>query len=127
MGFFKNIFGSSEPKEEKVLPWQELKSVEQLDDILEKSNQKTQLIFKHSTRCGISRMVMNQFVSAYDLGSNVDLYYLDLLSYRNVSDEVAAKFQVMHESPQLLIIRNGSTIVNASHGAINELNLLKYE
>ena len=127
MSFFKNIFGSSEPKEEKILPWQDLNSVEQLNKIEEESSQKTQIIFKHSTRCGISRMVMNQFVSAYNLDANLDLYYLDLLSNRNISDEIAAKFQVMHESPQLLVIRNGNTIAHASHGAINELDLARYE
>ena len=127
MSFFKNMFGSSEPKEKKILPWQDLNSVKQLNKIEEESSQKTQIIFKHSTRCGISRMVMNQFVSAYNLDANLDLYYLDLLSNRNISDEIAAKFQVMHESPQLLVIRNGNTIAHASHGAINELNLARYE
>ena len=127
MSFFKNMFGSSEPKEKKILPWQDLNSVKQLNKIEEESSQKTQIIFKHSTRCGISRMVMNQFVSAYNLDANLDLYYLDLLSNRNISDEIAAKFQVMHESPQLLVIRNGNTVAHASHGAINELNLARYE
>jgi len=126
MSFFKSIFGSSESKEEKALPWQELVSVRQLDGIEEKSNEKTQVIFKHSTRCGISRMVMNQFVSAYDLALNLDLYYLDLLSYRNVSNEIAARFQLMHESPQLVIIRNGAIVAHASHGAINDLDLERY-
>lgn len=120
---FKKIFGSSEPKKEKLLPWIPLNTVAQLDSIAEKSNGKTQLIFKHSTRCGISRMVMNQFVSAYDLDSNADLYYLDLLSYRDVSNEVGFKFQVMHQSPQLLVIKNGVVVAHASHGGINEMDL----
>lgn len=127
---FKKIFGSSEPKkskEEKILPWQPLNEVAQLDRISEKSKTKTQLIFKHSTRCGISRMVMKQFVSAYDLDNNADLYYLDLLSYRDVSNEVGYKFQVMHQSPQLLVIRNGVVVAHASHGAINEMDLRKFD
>ena len=127
MGIFNKIFsGSSEPKEEKVIPWIALNTVDQLNLIADKSNAKTQLIFKHSTRCGISRMVMNQFVSAYDVDTNADLYYLDLLNYRGVSDEVGYKFQVMHQSPQLLVIRNGVAVVHASHGAINEIDLLKF-
>jgi len=124
MGIFNKLFnGSSEPKEEKVLPWIALKANSQLDDIVENSKGKTQLIFKHSTRCGISRMVMNQFVSAYDVNMNADLYYLDLLNYRDVSNEVGYKFQAMHESPQLLIIRNGVVVAYASHGAINDMDL----
>ncbi|MBR9913992.1 MAG: bacillithiol system redox-active protein YtxJ [Algicola sp.] len=126
MGFFKQIFGTSEPKEEKVLPWQALTDLEQLNAIEEQSKTKTQLIFKHSTRCGISSMVMKQFVRSYDFDTEADLYYLDLLSYRNVSDEVGYKFQVMHQSPQLLIIKNGITVAHASHGAINDLDLERF-
>jgi bacillithiol system protein YtxJ len=126
---FKKLFGSSEPKEkkeEKVLPWLPLTSVDQLHTIADTSKGKTQLIFKHSTRCGISRMVMNQFVAAYDVDSSADLYYLDLLNYRDVSNEVGYKFQVMHQSPQLIVLRNGVVVAHASHGAINELDLVKY-
>lgn len=126
MGFLKHIFGSSEAKEEKVLPWQSLTDVSQLDEIEKRSIGKTQVIFKHSTRCGISSMVMNQFVSMYDVDVNVDLYYLDLLSYREVSNEVGYKFQVMHQSPQLLIIKNGATVTHASHGGINEIDLNRF-
>lgn len=126
---FKKIFSSSESKpkkEEKILPWQALVNVNQLDSITEKSLIKPQLIFKHSTRCGISSMVMKQFVSAYDLELNADLYYLDLLAHRDVSDEVGYKFQVMHQSPQLLIIKNGVVVAHASHGGINEIDLKLY-
>jgi len=127
MGFLKNIFSSSEPKEEKLLPWQPLNNVSQLDEIEERSKTKTQVIFKHSTRCGISSMVMNQFVSMYDVDANLDLYYLDLLNHRDVSNEIGYRFQVMHESPQLLIIKKGSTVAHASHGGINEIDLSKFE
>ncbi|RZN80978.1 MAG: bacillithiol system redox-active protein YtxJ [Winogradskyella sp.] len=127
MSFFKKLFNTvSEPKEEKVLPWQALTDVNQLNEIEKRSESKTQLVFKHSTRCGISRMVMNQFVSMYDADSNADLYYLDLLNFRDVSNEVGYKFQVMHQSPQLLVIRNGATVAHASHGAINELDLNRF-
>jgi bacillithiol system protein YtxJ len=123
---FKKLFGSSEPKEEKVLPWLPLTRVDQLETITSKSEGKTQLIFKHSTRCGISRMVMSQFESAYNIDLNADLYYLDLLSYRDVSNEVGYKFQVMHQSPQLLVIRNGVAVAHDSHGAIDEMDLERF-
>ena len=127
MGIFNKLFnGSSESKEEKVLPWIPLSTIEQLEVISEKSKTKTQLIFKHSTRCGISRMVMNQFVASYDLELDADLYYLDLLSFRDVSNEVGYKFQVMHQSPQLLVIKNGVVVAHASHGAINEMELARF-
>ncbi|PWH81974.1 bacillithiol system redox-active protein YtxJ [Algibacter marinivivus] len=125
MGFINKLFGgSSEPKEEKVLPWLPLTELTQLDSISEKSGTKTQVIFKHSTRCGISSMVMRQFVEAFDLDENdLDLYYLDLLSYREVSNEVGYKFQVMHQSPQLIVIKNGVVVAHDSHGAINAIDL----
>lgn len=124
MGLFDKIFSSSsEPTEEKTLPWIALTSVSQLDEIVEQSKTKTQVIFKHSTTCGISRMVMRQFVASYNVDINLDLYYLDLLKYREVSNETGYKFQVMHESPQLLVIKNGVVVAHASHGAINDLIL----
>lgn len=128
MGIFNKMFGgSSEPKEEKLLPWIGLDSIEQLKAITEKSKTKTQLIFKHSTRCGISRMVMNQFIASYSLtADDLDLYYLDLLNYREVSNETGYKFQVMHESPQLLIIKNGVAVAHASHGGINAIDLARF-
>jgi len=120
---FKKLFGSKEPKEEKVLPWIPLTTLEQILAISEKSKTKTQLIFKHSTRCGISRMVINQFSELYDVDSNADLYYLDLLNYREVSNEVGYQFQVLHQSPQLLVIKNGVAVAHASHGGINDMDL----
>ena len=125
MGLLNKIFGgSNEVKEEKLLPWIPLNNLQQLDVIANKSTKKTQVIFKHSTRCGISKMVMNQFISAFSLTeSDLDLYYLDLLSYRDVSIEVGYKFQVIHQSPQLIILKNGVVTAHASHGAINELDL----
>lgn len=127
MGIFNKIFGgTSQPKEEKILPWIPLTAVSQLKAIAEKSKSKTQIIFKHSTRCGISKMVINQFIDAYNLDLNVDLYYLDLLNYRETSNEVGYKFQVMHQSPQLLVVKNEVVVVHASHGAINEIDLPKF-
>jgi bacillithiol system protein YtxJ len=128
---FKKLFGVStssttNKKEEKVLPWIHLNTLDQLKAIEDKSKTKTQIIFKHSTRCGISRMVMNQFVEAYDVDADFDLYYLDLLSYRDVSNEVGYQFQVMHESPQLLIIKNSVVVEHASHGSINAIDLSRF-
>jgi len=130
MGIFGNLFGTSNDggkKEEKTLPWISLISIEQLDNIKEKSKTKTQFIYKHSTTCGISRMVLNSLLSNYSLNEEeADLYYLDLLSYRSVSNEVGVKFQVIHESPQLLVIKNEITVFHTSHGGINEVDFNKY-
>ncbi len=130
MGVFGNLFGGKNQKEEtekKVVPWIPLTSLDQLKGIEQKSSAKTQVIFKHSTSCGISRMVMNMFNSNYDLNENqLDLYYLDLQAYRDVSNETGYHFQIIHQSPQLLVIRNGVVVTHASHGAIAEIDLQKY-
>ena len=124
---FKNLFGKKEgngEKKEGQIPWIPLTSVEQLDDIAEKSISRTQIIFKHSTTCGISRMVFNMFGKGFDFVENqVDIYYLDLHRFRAVSNEVANRFQVHHQSPQLLIIKNGEVAIHDSHGGITDLNL----
>jgi len=130
MGIFRGLFGGnkeSSASEEKEMPWIALTAVAQLDEITEKSKTKTQIIFKHSTSCGISRMVLKMFKNNYDFSKEqADLYYLDLLQYRNVSNETGFKFQVTHQSPQLLVIKNGIAVVHQSHGGINELNLEQY-
>ena len=127
MGVFGGLFGGKEKKEEKNIPWIALNSLEQLAEIEKKSHTKTQFIFKHSTTCGISRMVINMFKSSYELTENqADLYYLDLHAFREVSNETGYKFQVMHQSPQLLVIKNGITVAHSSHGAIAEIDLQKF-
>ncbi len=130
MGILDKLFGSEERKsneEKEALPWQELTSIPQLDKIVEASKTKTQAIFKHSTRCGISRMVIRNFESSFDLTEEqVDLYYLDLLSHRDVSSEISAKFQVFHESPQFIVIRNGVTVHHSSHSMITPQVLHQY-
>ncbi len=125
MGLFNKLFsGSNEPKQEDSTPFIDLNEMAQLDAIVETSKTKPQLIFKHSTRCGISRMVIGQFKKDYGMTeTEADLYYLDLLSHRDISSEIANRFNVMHESPQLLVVKNGVVVKHASHGGINELNL----
>ncbi|MBU2946133.1 bacillithiol system redox-active protein YtxJ [Zobellia uliginosa] len=130
MGLFNNIFGSKnegENKKENKIPWIALTSVDQLNEIERKSLTKPQVIFKHSTTCGISRMVLNMFTQNYAFEEGqMDFYFLDLHSFRQVSDETGYKFQVMHQSPQLLVIKNGGVVAHDSHGSITDINLEKY-
>lgn len=127
---FRKLFGISEntknpQKEESILPWNPLVDLEQLDKIRKASEKRPQLIFKHSTGCGISRMVLKQFTQIFPKEIEVDLYYLDLLQYRTISNEVAQQFDVIHQSPQVLIIKNAQVIQDASHGQILEIDLFQ--
>ncbi len=111
------MFGFKKKSESK-LNWNQLTELDQLDHIAEASKENTVLIFKHSTRCSISSMALNRLEREWeDIG--VIPYYLDLIAYRAISNEIADRFNVFHESPQVLIIKNGDCIYNASHNAID--------
>lgn len=128
MGFFSNLIsGVKTQKEEKVLPWIPLNTLEQLDQIEKTSKSKLQVIFKHSTRCGMSRVILNRFIDGYNLDeTHLDLYFLDVINYRDVSNEVGYKFQIIHESPQLLAIKNGLVVAHESHSSVNAIDLSRF-
>jgi len=121
MSFFNSLFGSSDNADapKSNVNWTELTDVAQLMEIEALSNEKPVVIFKHSTRCSISRMALKQFERDYDLNETVDAYFLDLIAHRDVSNEIASKFNVYHESPQLILIRNGKAVYDVSHSDIN--------
>ena len=77
-------------------------------------------VLKHSTRCSVSRFVLKRLEEEWTLPSGeIPFYILDLLAYRNLSDAIARKLNVVHESPQLLLIAAGKCICNRSHEAIS--------
>jgi bacillithiol system protein YtxJ len=116
---FKKEDSSKQVKENQKFPWIDLTSLDQFLEIKEQSKIIPVVIFKHSTRCVISRMVLREFESSFDKdGKSVALYFLDLLSYRENSNQVGEIFQVFHQSPQLLVIKNGEAIYHASHNEI---------
>lgn len=127
MSFLKNIFGSNEPqKEESKMEWFPLKEMDQLKEIVAESNINPIVIFKHSTRCIISRTVLKNFEKAFDLEEKVKPYFLDLLEFRPISNEIASVFNVTHQSPQVLIIKDGVCVYDASHDGIEVDSLRKF-
>ncbi|MFZ1529192.1 MAG: bacillithiol system redox-active protein YtxJ [Ferruginibacter sp.] len=104
--------------------WIPISETGELDRIREKSFAKPQLIFKHSTRCSISSMAKAR-LERYETPEHIDFYYLDLLNFRNISNEVAESFGVHHESPQVLLIKNGECIYNESHNGIRMEEILE--
>ncbi|MBW1655849.1 MULTISPECIES: bacillithiol system redox-active protein YtxJ [Flavobacterium] len=121
MSFFNSIFGSSENSEapKSKVNWTELTDILQLQEIEAISNEKPVVIFKHSTRCSISRMALKQFEREFDLEDVVDAYFLDLIAHRDISNEIASRFGVYHESPQLILIKNGKAVYDVSHSDID--------
>jgi|TARA_B110000208_G_scaffold165105_1_gene203119 bacillithiol system protein YtxJ len=128
MGLFNKILGGKVKEEKETnINWIPLNSLEQIKTIKELSKSETILVFKHSTRCGISSMVIKRFENLFDSSmNNIKVYYLDLLNFRAISDEVGYSFQVQHQSPQLLIIRNEVAVLNVSHYDITTVNIQKY-
>lgn len=125
MTLFTSIFGDSENKNTNVskINWIPLTDLGQLNEIMELSHQQPVAIFKHSTRCSISRMALKQFENEFDLEGSVTPYFLDLLNHRDISQEIATRFEVYHQSPQLLLIKEGKSIYDASHSDIDALEL----
>ncbi len=103
------------------MDWIHLEDYSQIKGALE--NSEPFLIFKHSTRCSISSMAKNRFERNFDL-EDVKVFYLDLIKYRSISNQLASDFNVHHESPQLMYIKEGRCLYHASHGAI-DVNDLK--
>ncbi len=101
--------------------WNNINDLAILEQIKEESAQNPILIFKHSTTCSISKTAFSRIERNYDQDKVGGLkpYYLDLLNHRNISAAIATEFEVQHESPQILIIKNGKAIFNASHFDIN--------
>jgi bacillithiol system protein YtxJ len=99
------------------MEWIPLTNIEQLATIKALSTEKPQVIFKHSTRCSISSVAKNRLENA-DAPVGIDFYYLDLIAFRNVSNAISEQFNVFHESPQVLLIKNGECTYDESHSAI---------
>ena len=100
--------------------WKQLVSEKELQECIARSNENTQVIFKHSTRCIISKMALQQFEEQLDsIPASVNLLFLDLLSHRDVSNAIAAQLNVHHESPQVIVIKNGKAIFHESHHSID--------
>jgi bacillithiol system protein YtxJ len=102
----------------KTMQWIELANTDQLEELKEKSKIKPQVIFKHSTRCSISSMAKGRLERS-ETPKEADFYCLDLIAHRNISSKIADEFNVHHESPQVLVIKDGECIFDESHYGID--------
>ncbi|MDN5203550.1 bacillithiol system redox-active protein YtxJ [Fulvivirgaceae bacterium BMA10] len=103
------------------MDWKKIENVETVEDIIKESRDRAVLIFKHSTRCPISSMALDRLIRSWDhqdMG-HVGIYYLDLIANRQISNSIANVFGVPHESPQVLLIKDGECFYDNSHMGIN--------
>ncbi len=118
MGFFSR--SSAE-----VFPWEALTSEEQLQDALN-NNTEAVFLFKHSTRCNISSMAKSRFEREWKTPDfPFRLLYLDLLNYRPVSSKIEELTGVRHESPQLIVVKDGEVKYHKSHNAISAVESIE--
>ncbi len=104
------------------MKWNNLTDLQQLETIKEESSAQPVAIFKHSTRCSISATALDRFERNWAKNQDIKdlkLYYLDLISHRDISNKIASEFEVEHESPQILLLKNGEVIYNESHYGID--------
>lgn len=108
-------------------PWINLESEQQLNALLEESKETPVLFFKHSTRCSISRMVLRDFEQTFPSEKTVlKPVFLDLLTYRNLSNQLADRLKVTHQSPQAILLVNGEVVHHSSHEMIDADKISSY-
>lgn len=105
------------------MSWQSLTDTEGWKSILSQSHVKTQVVFKHSTRCSISLLAKSRLEK--EMSPEDEFYLLDLLQYRSVSNMIAADLGITHESPQVLLIKDGRCVYHASHSGIEYDEVMK--
>lgn len=109
------------------MDWMHLESEMDLKKAIETSFQegKNIAIFKHSTRCSISSVAKQRLTSFWNFKDDLPIYYLDLIAFRDLSSLISDKFDIQHESPQLLIIKEGKCIFSSSHLSISVKSIHK--
>lgn len=105
-----------------MINWVSLSNDEQLESLKKRSFLKPQVLYKHSTRCSLSSVVLSRIERA-TIMSEAEFHMLDLIRFRQLSNKVAADFNVHHQSPQLLLIKDGNCIYDESHLGINMSDL----
>lgn len=108
------------------MDWLTLNNITQLEEIKESSKEKPVLIFKHSTRCSISSMAYDRLRRNWkeEDTQKVTPYYLDLISYRDISNAISSAFAIDHESPQVILIKDGVAIYDNSHMGISYADIM---
>lgn len=132
MSFLKRLTSRSKSHSEpealvEVVQWKLTNTEQSLDLIDEQSKLKPQIVFKHSTRCGVSSMVLRRFErQSHEVISGMDFHMVDLISNRDISNAIAARYGITHQSPQLIIVKNGTAVYNVSHYDITTVELEQY-
>lgn len=123
MALFGSFFKNTSSNDEGQFQFDALSNTDQLLDAVNESENRAFLIFKHSTSCSISAVILSKFKKRYKDIVSVKFFQLDLLKYRSLSNEIAEIFEVEHQSPQIILVKNKKVIHHASHYDINTSDL----
>lgn len=105
--------------------WNVLESIPEVDEIFEQSKRRPQLLYKHSNRCGTCLFTKSEIEnSSDDILKHSEMHFIDVISCRKVSDYIAEKLDIWHESPQAILLKNGKVVWHASHSAIKSTKIL---
>ena len=130
MGILDKLFGTKKIEtvsDSKSLEWYNLGSITDLKAAIQYSNEQPILLFKHSTRCSISTSALERLKRNWNSSEvNVRAFYLDLLNHKDVSAEIAGLLRVEHQSPQMILVKDGAAIFSASHMDIDFEAVKKY-
>lgn len=119
------LFNRNKKESKELIRWNELNNISDLDQAIELSFEKPVLLFKHSTRCSISSMALNRTESGWDIPEEeLAPFYLDLIAHRDISAAIADKLNVFHQSPQIILVKEGKAVLDASHNEIR-VDLIK--
>ncbi|MCB9196627.1 MAG: bacillithiol system redox-active protein YtxJ [Flavobacteriales bacterium] len=120
-------FSKTKERPLKHIEWKKATSIEDVDLYNDLSFKTTVVFFKHSTRCSISSMAKSRFERTWEYSTEeIVPVYVDLLEYRNVSNDLARRYGIDHQSPQILVIRNGKCVHSTTHGAIDPQELAEF-
>jgi bacillithiol system protein YtxJ len=105
-----------------------LQGIHELDEALDKSHQRPLLLFKHSHSCGISAEALDELRSHIDTHVHteaVEYAMVTVQTHRDLSNKIAERLGVRHETPQAILVRGGRAVWSASHFRVNADELKK--
>ncbi len=125
MGLFDTIMNNSSEMEENSI-WNTISNPSHFKEVLQKSEEQPQLIYKHSHRCSVCFVAKGNLEKASgEILEQADMHFLNVVNNRAASDEIASELDVRHESPQVILLNNGEVIWHASHGDIKPENIIE--
>lgn len=102
--------------------WNEITTLEEWENIRERSAIKPVLLLKHSTRCPVSSNALHEFeqYAAKHADAQIEYTLVKVIESRPVSNQIAEDLGIQHASPQIFLIKGGASYWNASHWSVTE-------